>query len=166
MGHKDHHEKAAGPVKCFVLTVSDTRTSADDHAGNFIRGALDGAGHHIAGSAIVRDDRHDIKKLLIEDLPHDSQAVIITGGTGISPRDRTVDAVRPLLEVEIPGFGELFRTLSYEEIGPAAFLSRATAGVMLERVIFCIPGSTSAVRLAMQKIILPEISHAVWEANR
>ena len=166
MGHIDHHEKAGGPVKCFVLTVSDTRTSADDHAGNFIRGALDGAGHAITGSSIVKDDRHEIKKLLIEDIPHETQAVIITGGTGISPRDRTVDAVKPLLEVEAVGFGELFRTLSFQEIGPAAFLSRATAGVMLGRVIFCIPGSTGAVHLAMEKIILPELAHAVWEANR
>ena len=165
MGHEEHKEKATGPVACFVLTVSDTRSQSDDVGGNIIRGALDGAGHTITGGAIVPDDPEAVKETL-DHLPFDTQAVIITGGTGVSHRDTTVDAVQPLFDKELPGFGELFRLLSFEEIGSAAMLSRATAGVIDHRVVFCIPGSTNAVNLAMNRLILPEIAHVVWELEK
>ena len=166
MGHKDHHEKAAGPVTCYVITVSDTRTEATDEGGRLIREALLAAGHHVACHTIVRDDPDAVRAALIDETPPSAQVVILTGGTGISRRDTTVDTVRPLLDVELPGFGELFRALSYQDIGPAAMLSRATAGVMRRRVVFCLPGSVAAIGLALDKLIIPELAHLVWEANR
>jgi len=167
MGHDEHHKKAKGPVKCFVLTVSDTRTGDADSSGRMIRDALAEAGHVVTGSAIVHDDPDEIRRGAMESPPPDTQAVVVTGGTGISLRDATIDTLMPLMDFELRGFGELFRALSYAEIGSSAILSRATAGVIRgKRVFFLLPGSLNAVRLAMEKIILPELAHIVWEMNK
>lgn len=165
MGHKEHHEKARGPVVCFVITVSDTRTEETDKGGRMIREMLEGQGHTVRGHAIIPDVPESVKNILISEIPPETCAVILTGGTGIARRDTTIDTVRPLLDMELPGFGELFRALSYEDIGPAAMLSRALAGAMNHRAVFCLPGSAGAVKLAMEKLILPELAHIVWEIN-
>lgn len=163
MGRKEHHEKALGPVACFVITVSDTRTAETDEGGRMIREMLAGQGHVVSGFMIIQDNPESIKQALISEIPPETGAVILTGGTGIARRDATIDTVKPLLDVELPGFGELFRALSYVDIGPAAMLSRALAGVLNHRAVFCLPGSTGAVRLALEKLILPELAHIVWE---
>jgi molybdopterin adenylyltransferase len=165
MGHKDHHEKARGPARVFVLTVSDTRDEAADDSGALIKQLLIGVGHEVAGYKVVRDEP-DVIRGVIGTLPADAQAIVINGGTGVSKRDGTFEAVDSMLEKRLPGFGELFRMLSYQEIGPAAIMSRATAGVAGGKVVISIPGSTGAVRLAMEKVILPELSHLIWEANK
>ncbi len=165
LGHKDHHEKSAGPVSVLVITVSDTRTKETDTSGALIRELLAAAGHSVSGYEIVPDEQAAIKCLL-ESPPPGTDAVIINGGTGISKRDGTYEAVSSLIEKELKGFGELFRVLSYEEIGPAAMMSRAIAGVVRGRPVFSIPGSRGAVALAMDKLIVPELSHCVWEIRR
>ncbi|HOY62425.1 MAG TPA: molybdenum cofactor biosynthesis protein B [bacterium] len=166
MGHKDHKEKARGPVGVLVMTVSDTRTEETDESGALIKALLAEAGHEVAGYEIMPDEPSLVAKALAAP-PAGVSAAIINGGTGISKRDSTFDAVRSALSKELPGFGELFRMLSYEQIGAAAIMSRATAGITTSGLaVFSIPGSIHAVRLAMEKIILPELSHIVWEAGR
>jgi len=165
MGHRDHHEKAKAPVSVFVVTVSDTRTEENDESGRLINELLAGAGHTLSGYAIVPDEPDRIKGLM-EDLPAGTQAIILSGGTGISKRDGTFDAVQSMLDKTIPGFGELFRMLSYEEIGPAAIMSRATAGVMDGKIVISMPGSRGAVALAMEKIVIPELAHMAWEVSK
>ncbi len=165
LGHKDHHEKAKGPVAVYVVTVSDTRTEETDTSGALIREQLKLGGHSVTGHVIIPDEPDRIRGVL-GSLPGGTQAVIINGGTGISKRDRTYDAIVKLLDKEIPGFGELFRALSYNEIGASAIMSRATAGVMGDTVVVSTPGSRGAVSLAMKEIILPELAHMVWESGR
>jgi molybdenum cofactor biosynthesis protein B len=165
MGHEDHHEKARGPVTVFIVTVSDTRTLETDKSGAIIEEKLLAAGHEVAGRKIAPDEPERIGRLL-DELPGAAQAVIINGGTGVSKRDRTYDVLEGRLEKTLPGFGEIFRMLSYEEIGPAAIMSRAAAGISEGRVLISIPGSSGAVKLAMEKIIIPELAHMVWEAAR
>ena len=165
LGHKDHHEKASGPVGVFVITVSDTRTEETDTSGALIREMLAAADHNVTGYRVVPDEPAEIRKLLMAP-PAGTQAVIINGGTGISKRDSTFEAVEAMFDKKLPGFGELFRALSYGEIGPAAMMSRAAAGVMRGMPVMSVPGSRGAVALAMEKIILPELAHFVWEANR
>lgn len=147
-------------ICCAVITVSDTRSPAEDRSGQFIQSALLAAGHQIASYAIVRDEPLQIQSHLqaLADRA-DVQAVIFNGGTGIAPRDRTYDAIQVLLEKELPGFGEMFRALSYPEIGSRAIATRATAGIYRGLLVFSLPGSTNAVKLGLEALILPELVH-------
>jgi len=154
-------------VSCFVLTVSDTRTEANDTGGQAIRDLLETSGHTITGHAIVRDDPEAVTKTVSGWLADGgTQVIITTGGTGITSRDGTFEAIDRLLEKRLTGFGELFRMLSYHQIGPAAMMSRATAGRSHGKAIFVLPGSPDAVRLAMTKLILPELGHVVQQLKR
>ena len=167
MGVSDHKAQAPHSVGCFVLTVSDTRTADTDTSGRAIRELLEGAGHRTVGSELVRDDPEQVTAAIQRQLTDPAARVIITtGGTGIASRDSTYEAVTSLFDKRIDGFGELFRMLSYKEIGAAAMLSRATAGVVHGCAIFMLPGSEAAVQLAMQRLILPEIGHVVRELSR
>jgi molybdenum cofactor biosynthesis protein B len=166
-GPKHHRETAAKDLGVFVLTVSDTRTPETDHSGRLVLELVEGAGQRITGAAIVPDDPGRIQaavQLAVEE--HDTDVVLITGGTGIARRDTTVDTVRPMLRKELDGYGELFRMLSFREIGSAAMLSRAVAGIITDKVVFVMPGSSGAVKLAMNQLILPEIGHIVRELRK
>lgn len=166
MGHKEHKGRAPEKIRCFVVTVSDSRTEATDTSGRLIIDSLKENGHEIVGYRIVRDEPKEIKSLLGGMDKEKPQAVIINGGTGISGRDRTFEAVSEILDKRIDGFGEIFRYLSFKEIGSPAIMSRAIAGVSGGRIIISIPGSEGAVRLAMSRLILPELGHMVYEINR
>lgn len=148
-----------------MLTISDTRTAGNDTSGNAIASLLADAGHELAGRMIVRDDPAAVREVIARQVTT-TDAVIATGGTGITSRDSTYEAIATLLDKRLDGFGELFRMLSYEEIGSAAMLSRACAGSIGTTAIFALPGSEHAVRLAMDKLILPEIGHVVRELRR
>ena len=163
----EHKERAPASIACYVLTVSDTRTPATDTSGRAIRELLEGDGHVIMGSAIVRDEPDDVTARVMAAL-NDSgvQAIITTGGTGVTSRDGTYEAVSRLLEKRLDGFGELFRMLSYQQIGAAAMMSRATAGTIRRKAIFVLPGSEDAVRLAMTRLILPELGHVIQQLSR
>jgi molybdenum cofactor biosynthesis protein B len=167
MGHKEHKAQAPSRVSCAAVTVSDTRTPETDTSGALIRKLLADYGHRIVSSHHVKDEPAEIQKLLgaLSQNP-DVQSVILNGGTGISKRDGTYEAVVKLLDKQLDGFGELFRSLSYQEIGPAAMMSRAVAGTYGGKIVISIPGSEAAVRLAMEKLILPELGHLVREINR
>ena len=154
-------------VRCFVLTISDTRTRETDTGGAAIVDMLREAGHEVTGRDLVPDDPARVRELLLTQLDDPTvQVVITTGGTGITSRDRTYEVVDALLEKRLDGFGELFRMLSYEEIGSAAMLSRACAGTARGRIVFTLPGSLNAVKLAMAKLIVPELGHLVRELSR
>ena len=164
----DEH-KAAAPatVGCFVLTVSDTRTPETDTGGAVIRELLTGGGHTVVASRIVRDEPADVARVVREACADARvQVVILTGGTGITSRDSTFEAVEALLDKRLPGFGELFRVLSYEQVGAAAMLSRAQMGIHARRIVVSLPGSPNACRLALEKLLLPELGHLVREAGR
>jgi molybdenum cofactor biosynthesis protein B len=167
MGHHDHKASSPRSIACAVLTISDTRTTETDESGRMTRDLLERAGHRVAHAEILPDDPSRVAavigSLLVRD---DVEAVLINGGTGISPRDSTHEAVLGLLDRRLDGFGELFRALSYDEIGAAAMLSRALAGTARGRVLFSMPGSPAAVRLALEKLILPELGHIVGEARK
>ncbi len=165
VGH--HKSYAPKTVACRVLTVSDTRTPETDTSGLLIAEGLEGANHTLVAHTIVPDERGEIEANLkagIEDPTTD--AIIITGGTGIAPRDVTIEAVEGLFTKAIPGFGEIFRALSFEEIGPAAMASRAAAGVAGDTLIFATPGSRGAVALAMERLILPAMAHLIGQMRR
>jgi molybdenum cofactor biosynthesis protein B len=150
-----------------VLSISDSRTLETDTSGKLIVDALDGAGHPVAAYALVPDEAADIEAQLRTWLePRDLQLIITTGGTGIATRDTTIEVVERLLDKRLDGFGEIFRTLSFQEIGAAAMLSRAVAGLAGETFLFSLPGSRNAVHLAMTQLILPELCHLVWERRR
>jgi molybdenum cofactor biosynthesis protein B len=169
MASTDATHKAQGPktVRCFVLTVSDTRTDATDTSGHAIAGLLTDAGHTVTGRAIVKDDAAVVKGTVERQLTSGHvDAVITTGGTGISSRDTTYEAIDALLEKRLDGFGELFRMLSYQAIGPAAMMSRATAGLAAGGIVIALPGSEAAVRLAMEKLVLPELGHMVQQSRK
>jgi molybdenum cofactor biosynthesis protein B len=167
MSHLDHKAGAPVSVRCSVITVSDTRTELTDASGRAIVDLLTVAGHRIVGRTIVTDDRHLVRRAIEQQLENtDVQAIITTGGTGITSRDGTYEVVAELLQKRIDGFGELFRMLSYEEIGAAAMLSRACAGLAAGRVVVSLPGSEAAVRLAMERLLIPELGHMVREASR
>ncbi len=167
MSVSEHKSHAPASVACFVLTVSDTRTEANDTGGQAIRQLLETGGHVVSGHAIVRDDPDAVTRAVSERLSDGAtQVVITTGGTGITSRDGTFEAIDRLLEKRLSGFGELFRMLSYEQIGAAAMMSRATAGRAQGKAIFVLPGSPDAVRLAMTKLILPELGHVVQQLRR
>jgi len=161
----DHHRQVTAGFA--VLTVSDTRSEESDESGNIAERLLVERGHRIMVREIVKNDEAAIRAL-IEELARESgiQVMLTLGGTGIGSRDVTVEAVSDLLDKRIDGFGELFRRLSYEEVGEAAMLSRAIAGTMGRKVIFCLPGSKNAVRLALERLILPGLGHVLWEAGR
>jgi molybdenum cofactor biosynthesis protein B len=158
MSAHEHHQEPRRNLKIGIITASDTRTSGDDESGNIIRTAVTAAGHRVLHYEIIRDEPDRIAAAVIARIG-DLDAMIINGGTGISPRDATFEAVKRLLDKELEGFGELFRMLSYNQIGSAAFLSRATAGVCRGKILVSIPGSPSACRLAMEKLLIPELSH-------
>lgn len=164
---QEHREAAPGQIRCAILTVSDTRTIETDTSGALIRQALLDAGHEVVDYRIVRDEPFQIRQCL-EDWSNDPRidAIVSNGGTGIASRDTTYDVVARILDKRLDGFGELFRMLSYQEIGAAAMLSRATAGVYQGTVVFILPGSTHAVRLALEKLILPELAHVVYELRK
>lgn len=168
VSHAAHQHKAHAPatVSAFVITSSDTRSLQDDESGRVIRGALESAGHSIAGHRVVPDDPTALRTALDEALSAGARAIVINGGTGIGRRDQVVETLRPLLEKELPGFGELFRALSYREIGSPAMMSRALAGTFRGAIVFALPGSPQAARLAMDMLILPELGHAVRELSR
>ena len=167
MSQGEHKSHAPASVTCFVLTVSDSRTPETDTGGRAVRDMLEGAGHVVAGHAIVRDEPAEVAAAVRQQLadPH-TRIVITTGGTGITSRDGTFEAIDALLEKRLDGFGELFRMLSFAEIGPAAMMSRATAGTIGRAAVFALPGSPDAVRLAMTRLILPELGHVVQQLNR
>ena len=167
MSHIEHRAAAATSVRCYVLTISDSRTEATDTSGRVIQDLLSGNGHQVTGRQILPDDPARVRAALRAQLANpDVQAILTTGGTGISSRDNSYEAIDSLLEKRLTGFGELFRALSYQEIGAAAILSRACAGTSHGKVILSVPGSEHAVRLAMTKLILPELGHLVREAAR
>jgi molybdopterin adenylyltransferase len=155
-----HHQLDASTIGCAVITVSDTRTRVTDRSGQRIQQLLLEHGHRIEHYQILKDEP-ELITAAIRSAPLRAEVVIINGGTGLARRDTTFEAVSQLIEKDISGFGELFRMLSYEEIGAAAMLSRATAGVVGKRIVFSVPGSTAAVELAMTKLILPELGHVV-----
>jgi molybdenum cofactor biosynthesis protein B len=163
----EHKAQAPHSVCCYVVTVSDTRTTDTDASGRLIADLLAAAGHVVAGRAIVKDNPDLVRDTIIRQLATPGlQAIITTGGTGISSRDSTFEAISAMLQKRLDGFGELFRMLSYEQIGPAAIMSRACAGLASGRIIISLPGSEAAVRLGMDKLIVPELSHMVQQAER
>jgi molybdenum cofactor biosynthesis protein B len=162
-----HRESAPAHVRLGVLTISDTRTPENDTGGDTIEELMRGAGHEILERRIVKDDAARIRTELVNLLARpDVDAVITTGGTGISARDTTYEVVDRMIEKKLDGFGEIFRVLSYEEIGAAAILSRAVAGTVGTKLVACLPGSRNAVRLAVEKLLVPEISHVVFELRK
>lgn len=163
----EHRASAPDSVGCVVITVSDTRTPETDRSGTIMRERLTAAGHRVVGYEIVRDEPAEITRVLDQWTADPAcQAILFNGGTGIARRDTTFDVISARLEKTLPGFGELFRMLSYAEIGPAAMLSRATAGVLAGRMIISTPGSSNAVALAMDKLIASELAHLVYEVTK
>ena len=166
VGEHRARAEALDAVSVGVLTVSDTRDPSTDKSGRLILDLVAEAGHNMAARRLVRDEPDQIRAAVLDMCGSGLDAVLSTGGTGIGGRDQTCDVVRPLLEKELPGFGELFRMLSWEEVGSAAMLSRAVAGTVGWTLVFCMPGSSNAVRLAMTRLILPELRHLVYELHR
>ncbi len=162
-----HRKEAPQVVGCGVITVSDTRTLQTDTGGQTVVDLLSGAGHQVLLREIIPDDPGPMRKLLmgLRDR-EDVDAVLMTGGTGLGSRDQTFETVSELLDKPLPGYGELLRMLSYQQIGPAAMLSRATGGLIGRTVLLTMPGSRAAVKLALEEIILPELGHLVREARR
>ena len=164
---KEHKASAKASVRLGIVTVSDTRTLETDTSGLLIDQIATQAGHEVAWRKIVRDEPVEIQNVIAQSQSDPSiQAVLITGGTGISPRDQTVETLEKLFTKQIPGYGELFRWLSFQEIGPACILSRATGGLIGPLDVLLMPGSRAAVKLAMEQIIVPELPHLVREANK
>ena len=163
----EHKAQAPRSVQCFIVTVSDTRTEATDTSGRAIAELLLAAGHRVTGHAIVKDDADDVRDTIERQLTNpEVQVIITTGGTGITSRDSTYEAVSAMLQKRLDGFGELFRMLSYEQIGSAAMMSRACAGLSSGRIIVALPGSEAAVRLAMERLVVPELAHMVQQARK
>lgn len=168
MGAEAHRQKAGhGPVTVAIITVSDTRTPDTDVNRHYLEARLGELGHQVAAYRLIKDEPDQVSAV-IEELTAmpDVQILLFNGGTGISPRDTTYDVVSRYLEKTLPGFGELFRMISFQEVGAAAMFSRATAGVYHETLIFSMPGSPNAVKTAVEKLILPEINHLAWEIAR
>ena len=154
-------------MRCFVLTVSDTRTESNDTSGGAIADLLAAAGHVVAGRAIVKDEADLVRSTIVRQFANpDVQVIITTGGTGITSRDSTYEAISGLLQKRLDGFGELFRTLSYQQIGAAAMMSRACAGLAVGHIVVSLPGSEAAVRLAMERLLIPELGHLVQQAAK
>ena len=167
VSYQQHKKEAPRSVSCAVVTISDSRTEEDDESGKQLKQKLDENGHRVVSYSIIKDDAvaigQKIKELLSQ---QDLQVIITSGGTGVGRRDVTVETVSSILDKTLDGFGELFRSLSYKEIGTASIMSRAIAGVSGGKVIICLPGSLGAVRLAIDQIILPEIGHMVREVTK
>ena len=162
-----HREAAPETVRVAVLTISDTRTPETDTGGDVVEETMRGAGHEVVAREIVRDEATSIRTTLVDLLTRpEVDAVVTTGGTGISGRDTTYEVVERMVEKRLDGFGELFRMLSYEEIGAAAILSRALAGAVGTKFVASLPGSRNAVRLGMEKLLVPEIAHIVFELRK
>ncbi len=168
MSTLEHKKEAPKTVNCKVITVSDTRDESTDKSGRLMMDMLEGAGHKIVDYVIVKDEEESIRHEILNGCGRDDiDAILLNGGTGIAKRDVTIETVQGLLDKEIVGFGELFRMLSYQEdIGSAAILSRAIAGVVNDQAVFSTPGSSGAVKLAMNKLILPELGHVVREIKK
>lgn len=165
--HLEHKSAAPASIGCAIITCSDTRTPETDISGQLIRKLLEGQGHTVIEYRLVKDDPYQIQLQVTLGTANPAvQAIIVNGGTGIARRDSTFEAVDELLEKRLDGFGQLFRVLTYQEIGSAAIMTRATAGVTKGRVLFSIPGSEHAVRLAMEKLILPELGHLVQQLTK
>ena len=163
----EHRSTAPQSLRCAVITVSDTRTLETDTGGQAVIERLTAAGHQVTAREIIPDEQQRMSELLRQlTAPGDVDAVLLTGGTGLSSRDQTYETVTALLTKALPGYGELFRMLSFQEIGPAAMLSRATGGLIGKTVVLTMPGSPAGVRLAMEKLIVPELGHLVREARR
>lgn len=165
--HQEHKTHAPGSIGCMVITCSDTRTPETDTSGQLIRKSLEERGHTVVGYHLVKDEPAQIQLWIARSTSDEAvQAIIINGGTGISRRDSTFEAVDAMLDKRLPGFGEIFRLLTYQDIGSPAIMSRATAGIINGRILFSTPGSENAVRLAMEKLILPELGHLVKELTK
>ncbi|NIP27169.1 MAG: molybdenum cofactor biosynthesis protein MoaB [Phycisphaerae bacterium] len=160
----EHRAKAAaqGAISIAIVTVSDTRTPETDVNAAYLRERIEATGHRLAGYRLIKDEPDQVIAVLEELVQSEARIIVFNGGTGISKRDTTFDALSSKLAKTLPGFGEIFRMLSYEEIGAAAILSRATAGVYANTVVFSTPGSPAAVRLAWEKLIEPELQHLAW----
>lgn len=168
-GHAHEDHKAQGPhsVTCVVITCSDTRSSQTDTSGQLMMRLLKEHGHDVAGYHVIKDDPAQIRSVIEEAAERDAvQAILVNGGTGISNRDSTFEAVDGMLEKRLVGFGEIFRYLTYKDIGSPAIMTRATAGVFRGRIVFSTPGSEGAVRLAMESLILPELGHIIQQLRK
>ncbi len=164
---EEHRHQAPRVVRCAVITVSDTRTLETDTGGRTIVELLVGSGHQVVQRDLVRDEPEPMRALLVAlSQRPDVDAILLTGGTGLGSRDQTFETINGLLTKPLPGYGELFRMLSYAEIGAAAMLSRAVGGLLGRTAVLTMPGSPAGVRLAMEKLALPELGHLVREANR
>ncbi|WP_173915840.1 molybdenum cofactor biosynthesis protein B [Halobacillus sp. Marseille-Q1614] len=168
MSVSEHKKQAPSTVRCMVITISDTRTEETDKSGRYIKESLLEEDHQISNYMIVKDEAEQIKQAVMTGIEKaDIDAILLNGGTGMAKRDVTIETVTPLFEKDMPGFGEIFRMLSYtEDIGSAALLSRAAAGVAGDTMIFSMPGSSGAVRLALHKLILPELGHIIREIQK
>lgn len=168
MSVHEHKKSAPQEVRCKIVTISDTRTKETDKSGHLLRELLEGAGHRMVDYEIVPDNEPAITEAILQGCENEEvDAIITSGGTGIAKRDVTIETVQHLFEKELTGFGELFRLLSYQEdIGSAAILSRAAAGIVKDTIVFSTPGSSGAVKLAMNKLILPELGHIVGELRK
>jgi len=168
MAYQQHHQASANLcIRCAVITLSDTRNESTDKSGQAIRTLLTEQGHEIVHYQILKDEPADLEKTLTDLFSRENvDAILTNGGTGISRRDQTISVIERCLDRAIPGFGELFRMLSWQEIGSGAMLSRAVAGVAKRKLIFAMPGSTAGVQLAMTKLILPELKHLVYELRK
>lgn len=167
MGYEEHKKNAPQKISCAILTISDSRTEQTDESGKLLKLKLSQSGHRVLFYSILKNEPDAIRQKLEELLTQEElQAIITSGGTGASHRDVTIETISPFLEKKLDGFGELFRFLSYEEIGIGSIMSRAIAGVARGKIIICLPGSIDAISLALDKIILPEIGHLVREVSR
>ena len=167
MSEAEHKAQAPARVRCFILTVSDSRTEGTDTSGRAISELLVNAGHTIIARAIVKDEPGDVMQAVSEQLANDDvDAIVTTGGTGLTSRDSSYEAIAALLDKRLDGFGELFRMLSFQHIGPAAMLSRAVAGTARGKFIASLPGSEAAVRLAMTRLLIPELPHIVQRLRK
>jgi len=167
LGAREHKKHSIKDIGFALVIVSDTRTEKNDASGMLMKELITKAGHRVVSYKIVRNDKDEISSEALRLLSlNDVDAIIFCGGTGISSRDITIEAIKPMFDKELNGFGEIFRMLSMEEIGSAAIMSRATAGVTKGKAIFCIPGSKGAAKLALKKLILQECGHILWEVRR
>jgi molybdopterin adenylyltransferase len=168
MGVEDHKRAAEqlGTISFAVITVSDSRSEGEDESGKLIRDRLQSAGHRLTSHRLLRNDVLAIQEEVMRLIESRVDCIVITGGTGLGRRDLTVEAVTPLLDKQLSGFGELFRLLSFQDVGSAAVMSRATAGTSRRTLVFCLPGSAKAVTLALDRLILPELKHLIREVHR
>ncbi len=167
MGYHQHKEASPKSITCAVITISDSRTEETDESGKFLRSIISTAGHQVLFYTLLKNDPDAIQHTFSDLLARpELQVIITTGGTGASHRDVTIETVTPMLEKKLDGFGELFRYLTFQEIGTISVMSRAMAGVIQGKVVINLPGSLNAVTLAAEKIILPEVGHMVRETSR